>query len=262
MRRRALVPTRSRLAIAAIYRRVTSPWRRMPDFIIIGAQKAGTSSLYFYLSQHPNIRVSATKEIHYYNYHVLRGKRLGWYRSFFPLKFTGRHQITGEASPYYLFDHAVPQRIKKDLPDVKLIALLRDPIDRAHSAYNMNKRQQQEDDFPTFEQAIANQDMSCEQSVLYLFRGRYADHLKHWLQYFSRDQFLFIKSEDFFRDPNASLDEVYGFLGVPKIYPQSIRPQEVGAYSDLPAATRQTIEAYFKQANEDLAALLGDHYRW
>jgi hypothetical protein len=234
----------------------------MPDFIIIGAQKAGTSSLYFYLSQHPGIRVSAIKEIHYYNYYTLRGKRLGWYKSFFPLKLTSMHQVTGEASPYYLFDENVPPRIKKDLPDVKLIVLLRNPIDRAYSAYNMNKRRENRGDFPTFEEAIANEDMSSEQSVLYLFRGRYADQIKHWLRHFSRDQFLFIKSEEFFQDPKNSLSEVYDFLGVEKVYPHNLQAQEVGSYTDLSVETRRRIEAYFKQPNADLVALLGGRYRW
>jgi hypothetical protein len=234
----------------------------MPDFIIIGAQKAGTSSLYFYLSQHPSIKVSAIKEIHYYNYYALRGKGLGWYKSFFPLKLTSRHQVTGEASPYYLFDEAVPARIKKDLPNVKLIALLRNPIDRAYSAYNMNKRRQDRKDFPTFEEAINNEDMSSEQSALYLSRGRYADHIKHWFYHFRRDQFLFIKSEEFFRDPKNSLDEVYDFLGVEKIYPEDTQSQEVGSYTDLSADIRDRIGAYFKQPNDDLVALLGDRYRW
>ncbi len=234
----------------------------MPDFIIIGAQKAGTSSLYFYLSQHPGITVSATKEIHYYNYYALRGKGLGWYRSFFPLMLSSKHQVTGEASPYYLFDENVPPRIKKDIPDVKLIALLRNPIDRAYSAYNMNKRQENRKDFPTFEEAISNEDMSSEQSVLYLFRGRYADHIKNWHRHFNRDQFLFIKSEEFFQNPKKTLGEVYEFLGVERIYPDNIQAQEVGNYTDLSAETRHRIEAYFKQANDDLVALLGGRYRW
>ncbi len=253
---------KSRLAVASVYRRLTSRWRRMPDFIIIGAQKAGTSSLYFYLSQHPSIRVSAIKEIHYYNYYTLRGKGLGWYKSFFPLSLFSRHQLTGEASPYYLFDETVPPRIKKDLRDVKLIALLRDPIDRAYSAYSMNKRREDRRDFPTFEEAIANDDMSSEQSSLYLYRGRYADHIKHWLRHFNRDQFLFIKSEEFFQDPKQSLDEVYEFLGVEKIYPHNTQAQEVGRYTNLSADTRKRVAAYFKQPNDDLVAILGNRYRW
>jgi hypothetical protein len=126
----------------------------------------------------------------------------------------------------------------------------------------MNKRRENRGDFPTFEEAIANEDMSSEQSVLYLFRGRYADQIKHWLRHFSRDQFLFIKSEEFFQDPKNSLSEVYDFLGVEKVYPHNLQAQEVGSYTDLSVETRRRIEAYFKQPNADLVALLGGRYRW
>ncbi len=254
---------RVRKRLADWYRRSTSRFRRLPDFIVIGAQKAGTSSLYFYLAQHPAIRMSALKEIHYYNYYALRGRGLSWYRSFFPLKIKSRHAITGEASPYYLFDENVPARIKRDLPNVKLIVLLRNPIDRAYSAYNMNKRQENDPDgFPTFEEAIANPDMGCEQSRLYLYRGRYAEHLRHWLKHFDREQFLFVKSEDLFRTPKKSLREVYEFLGVDETYPDDIRAQEVGSYPELSDRVRRELEDYFKDANDELIEMLGPHYRW
>jgi len=204
----------------------------------------------------------ALKEIHYYNYYALRGKGLSWYRSFFPLKIKAKNKITGEASPYYLFDENVPARIKKDLPGIKLIALLRNPIDRAYSAYSMNKRQLNKNDFPTFEEAIANADMSFEQSRLYLYRGRYAEHIKHWLKTFRRDQLLFLKSEDLFRNPEKSLDEVYEFLRVEKVYPENIQAQEVGSYPELSDATRSELEEYFKYSNDELADLLGERYRW
>lgn len=241
------------------YRLFTSPWRKLPDFIIVGAQKAGTSSLFYYLSQHPELRVATQKEIHYYNYYRLRGKNLNWYRSFFPLMLSSRK--TGEASPYYLFDAAVPQRIKQDMPDVKLIMLLRNPIDRAYSAYNMNARRAR-DRFPTFEQAIANQDMSQEASCVYLWRGLYAQHIRHWLRHFPHDQLLFIKSEDFFADPRNTLQKVYEFLGIVEAYPSNTRPQEVGSYSDLHPDTRKRLQAYYAKPNRELTRLLGETFSW
>lgn len=257
----ALVP-RIYESATDFYRRATSPLRRLPDFIIIGAQKAGTSSLYYYLSQHPAIRMSALKETHYYNYHILRGRNLSWYRSFFPLKIKARNTLTGEASPYYLFDPDVPARIKRDLPNIKLIALFRNPIDRAYSAYNMNKRQARRPDFPTFEEAIANFDTSSEQSRLYLYRGRYAEHIKPWLTNFSREQLLCMKSEDLFQDPKSALEAVYTFLGVAKSYPPDMQAQEVGSYSEMPEKTRRELEEYFNPVNDELVELLGERYRW
>lgn len=244
------------------YRRLTSSFRRLPDFIIIGAQKSGTSSLYHYLSQHPSLKLSVTKEIHYYNYHCRQGKSIGWYKSFFPLKARSIHKKTGEASPYYLFDESAAKQLKKDIPNIRLIALLRNPIDRAYSAYNMNIAHGNGHTPQTFEQAIANSDLSMEASQVYLIRGLYAEHIKKWLKHFNREQFLFIKSEDFFKEPRSILAKVCRFLGVEEYYPDNLKAQEVGNYSELSEETRARLENYFKGPNQELAELLGEEFRW
>lgn len=244
------------------YRRLTSSLRKLPDFIIIGAQKSGTSSLYYYLSQHPRLKLAINKEIHYYNYHIRHGKNLGWYKSFFPLKLRCIGRKTGEASPYYLFDDRAAARIKLDLPNIKLIALLRNPIDRAYSAYNMNAAQGKWPTTQTFEQAIANPDLSMEASQIYLIRGQYAGHIKKWLQHFKREQFLFIKSENFFTDPGSTLRKVYQFLEIEEVYPDNLKAQEVGSYSALSASTRAQLEDFFRQSNAELIELLGNEFKW
>lgn len=250
---------RARTTAGRLLRVLTARWRKLPDFIIIGAQKAGTSSLFYYLSQHPDLALAAQKEIHYYNYYREKGKGLNWYKSFFPSVFSDKQ--TGEASPYYLFDAAVPQRIKQDVPGVKLIVLLRNPIDRAYSAYSMNARRAA-NPFPTFEQAIANEDMSQEASRVYLWRGLYAQHLKHWLEHFKPEQLLVIKSEDFFTDPKTTLKAVYEFLGIAEIYPRNTRPQEVGRYEELAPGTRKSLQEYYAEPNRRLARMLGPQFRW
>lgn len=244
------------------YRRLTSPLRRLPDFIIIGAQKSGTSSLYYYLSQHPSLTLSVTKEVHYYNYYRRQGKNLSWYKSFFPLKIKSVNKKTGEASPYYLFDEGAAEQIKRDIPNVKLIALLRNPIDRAYSAYNMNVTRGNRQIPRTFEQAIANQNLSMEASEVYLLRGNYAEHIKKWLKHFRREQFLFIKSEEFFNDPRSTLQKVYNFLEIDENYPDNLSAQEIGAYSELSTQTRARLENYYARPNRELAELLGDEFQW
>lgn len=244
------------------YRRLTSSLRRLPEFIIIGAQKSGTSSLYYYLSQHPSLKLSVEKEIHYYNYYQQRGKDINWYKSFFPLRIKSINKKTGEASPYYLFDENAAERLKRDIPDIKLIALLRNPIDRAYSAYNMNVTQGNHEHLQSFEQAIANTDLSMEASQVYLLRGQYANHIKNWLKYFNRDQFLFIKSEELFKNPKSILKKVYKFLEIEEIYPNNLNAKEVGSYTELSAQTRAQLENHFKRHNQELVQLLGDEFRW
>ncbi len=245
------------------YRLATCRWRRMPDFIITGAQKAGTSSLFFYLAQHPDLKLAVDKELHYYNYYNRMGRDQNWYRSFFPLAATSKGKLTGEASPYYLFAEHAAKALKHDLPDIKLIALLRNPIDRAYSAYQMNKRNNQSPNFPSsFEQAINNENFHDEASILYLMRGHYAQHIKNWLKYFDREQFLFIKSEKFFADPHNTLKQCYDFLGVETIYPDNLSPQVVGHYSEISPELRLRLDEYFKDHNRELVNLLGEEFSW
>ena len=257
------IPGKVFSSLAYYYRRLTSRWRRLPDFVIIGAQKSGTSSLYYYLSQHPQLRMSVEKEIHYYNYYLQHGKGLSWYKSFFPLRLRSHGKKTGEASPNYLYSETAPVELKKDISNVKLLVLLRNPIARAYSEYNMHVRQLNRKGFPaSFEEAISNDDLSIEGSRLYLVRGLYAGRIKNWLKHFSRDQFLFIKSEDFFQDPKKILEDVYEFLEIDKVYPANLKPQQVGSYPELSTETRAELNNYFEKSNHELVELLGDSFRW
>ena len=132
------------------FRLVTSPWRTWPDFVIIGAQKSGTTSLYDFIVKHPAIESAAKKELHYFSWFYACGDK--WYRSNFPTnlsssrfyKDVGQKLLTGEASPTYLFYPMVPGRMVKALPNVKLIVILRNPVDRAYSHYNHNIRHKHE----------------------------------------------------------------------------------------------------------------------
>jgi len=107
---------------------------QMPDFLIIGAQKCGTTSLYRYLIQHPQIEPAIKKEIHYFDLNY--NKPIQWYLNQFPALKTQSDRITGEATPYYIFHPHAPYRIKEHMPDAKIIVLLRNPVDRAYSHYH------------------------------------------------------------------------------------------------------------------------------
>src|SRR6187200_1451927 len=113
------------------YGTATARGRPLPDFLVIGAQKAGTTALYAYLRWHPGITGPSWKEVSFFDRHWWRGE--AWYRGQFPLRAGGR--LVGEASPSYLFHPLAPERARSLVPDAKLIALVRNPVDRAYSQY-------------------------------------------------------------------------------------------------------------------------------
>jgi len=250
------------------WRRCTASWRKQPDFIIIGAQKAGTTSLFYYLNQHPSLRLATRKEVHYYDLNYNRGS--GWYRSFFPYQSCPAR--TGESSPYYFFHPLVPQRLQADNPNVQLILLLRDPVERAFSHYGHNRSRGIREPIARFEDALLaepdrlageeeaiRRDPTCNrpahQHFSYVARGRYAAQLGTWRQYFADEQFLVLQSEAFFADPREGLQRCYRFLGLDEAYPRDLKPQNTGRYrADLSNETRAMCEAYFA---EDQACLRG-----
>ncbi|HEY9295730.1 MAG TPA: sulfotransferase domain-containing protein, partial [Phormidium sp.] len=163
-----------------------------PDFIIIGAQKCGTTSLYEYLIQHPQILAASKKEVHFFDLNFAKG--VDWYRQQF--KPVSQKSITGEASPYYIFHPLVPQRIYQLFPQVKLIVLLRNPVERAISHYYHEVRLGFED--LGLEDAIAQEPARLEgetakiladetyysynhQHYTYLSRGVYVEQLNNWM---------------------------------------------------------------------------------
>jgi hypothetical protein len=127
---------------------------KMPDFLIVGAAKAGTTSLYNYLIQHPKIDGAVRKEVHYFDRDY--DKTIDYYRSCFPSLSQPNDHITGEATPYYLFHPYAPERIHKTMPFTKIIILLRNPIDRAYSHYNFTVRYH--GDPLTFEEAVEKEE--------------------------------------------------------------------------------------------------------
>jgi len=255
--------------------RITSaPWRKLPDFLIIGAQKGGTSSLFYYLSQHSEFELSAQKEIHYFNSNYYKG--IYWYRSFFPYRTSGK--LTGEASPCYLFHPRVPARVKRDLPGVKLIVLLRDPILRAYSHYQMIRKWGFET-LPSFDAAIeaeaARMVPELEkidrrpfyksfvfENYSYTSRSRYAEQIRRWRSHFSRERFLFIQSESFFTHPQRELERVYRFLGVSDFQPTDLKPQHVGRYPEMQPATYQYLKNKLEGQQAELSELIGREIRW
>jgi hypothetical protein len=246
---------------------------RLPDFLIIGAQRGGTRVLYDALTRHPQVQPARTDEIHFFSLFFDRG--LDWYRAQFPSRPPG--QVSGEASPYYLFHPLAARRVHAVAPEVKLIALLRDPVDRAYSHYQLEVRQGVEP--LSFEDAIAAEEERLageearivdddtyvsfsHQHYSYLARGRYVEQLRRWLARFPRDQMLVVRSEDFYQDAAAVYQRVTDFLGLERHALELGHGADEPSYPPLAPATRRRLTDYFATRNAALSELVGAEIGW
>lgn len=246
-----------RIRVHHAYGLLTQSYRKIPDFLIIGVQKGGTSSLFSYLKYHPQIKLPIKKEIHYFNIYYDKG--IKWYRAYFPPQSSD--YLSGEASPDYIFHPQAPTRVKDLNPSMKLIVLVRDPIARAYSAYQMNKRMGI-DKRATFEDAVkyeldhteAYKDVYNYQrhNFFYLERGLYYKQLSHWEEQFDKSQMLVIKSEDFFIETTAVLENIQKFLGINTLMPPTLKPMNVGDYPSLSDDTYTSLQTYYKEDSEKL----------
>jgi hypothetical protein len=244
----------------------TADRRQLPDFVIIGAQRGGTTSLYRYLIEHPDIEPASRKEVHFFDGNYERG--MDWYRAHFPLQ--GASRLTGEASPSYLFAPAAPARIRAALPQARYIALLRNPVDRAFSHYQLMVKRGIEP--LSFEEAIAAEPERLTgtgdpftlawRHFSYIRRGLYAEQLERWLASFPREQLLVLKSEDFYAEPAATLRQTQAWLGLPARLPATLTAHQVGDYVGMSSATRERLGDYFAPSNRRLYDLLVRDLGW
>lgn len=230
----------------------------LPDFIIIGAQKSGTTALYEYISQHPGIITASRKEVHFFDRPLSRHKGISWYKKFFPnLSYKcalednlGHKVMSGEATGAYLFHPLVPQLIYQLVTNqehkLKFIVLLREPISRAFSHYNHNLRYPNREQ-KSFHEAIILEDdrISGEIEKLrmdsnyhptkllrysYAKRGFYMEQLERWMQYFDKQDFLIVPSLELLKNPNETTNSVFEFLQLPKYQALLTNPRHVGDY--------------------------------
>lgn len=269
------------------FRATTNPMRLMPDFIIIGAMRGGTTSLYSYLTEHPNIGPAYMKEVHFFDVYFHKG--LPWYRAQFPSTvqkyYTERVQkqnfITGEASPYYLFHPHAPRRIARLLPHVKLIVQLRNPVSRAYSHYYHEVNggheklsfaeaiDREEDRIGKETEKLARDEQYISYNhrhYSYLARGIYVDQLKVWMDLFPREQILILKSEDFYADPAAALKQTLDFIHLPSIGIKEKKEEYQQLNTTKPPKMdpeiKKRLHAYFEPHNARLYAYLGVDFGW
>jgi hypothetical protein len=263
---------------------LTRKQRILPDFIIIGAQKCGTSSIYFNLRKHKWISPALTKEVHFFDHNYNKGP--GWYRKHFPTRhyrkisktLFNRDIITGEASPDYINYYHVPQRIYNLIPGIKLLVILRNPVDRAYSHYQHYYRQGLEE--LSFEEALECEERRLEGELekikadenyysfnyhhySYKARGMYFEQLRKWISIFPREQFFISSSEEYYRDPGSVYQKMLDFLEVPEWSPKEFGKYNVGKkYNRMNKRTRKKLIEYFIPHNQKLYDLLGERFEW
>lgn len=266
-------PTRPSLSEAQRYRlflatlrgaqwaaRPTAPWRVEPDFLIVGAQRSGTTTLYRLLSDHPAVLFPRlTKGAHWFDveYH----RRPGWYRSNFPLRAAvdaasrraGEVAVVGEAAPYYAFHPFAPARIAERLPHVRLVMILRDPVTRAWSQFHHERARGWEpladpvaalDAEPArlrgAEVTLARRPGRhlAHQHQSYVARGRYAEQVQRLWAAVGRDRVLVLYTDDLENDPTPTLDRLHDFIGVSRreVTPGRWNPRSQGSIPDAVTA--------------------------
>jgi hypothetical protein len=255
------------------YGNATARLRPLPAFLILGAQKAGTTALYAYLREHPGITGPSWKEVSYFDRHYARGER--WYRGNMPRAAGSR--LVGEASPSYLLHPLAPARAAALLPGARLIAILRDPVERAYSHYQHEVALGREP--LSFEDALAAEDerlrgeverMRADASYFseawwshtYRARGLYAEQLERWYDVFPREQLLVLFSEELGGETATTYRRVLDFLGA--------KPHDLGAYpriydrayEPMSESTRTRLRAEFDEPDRQLAVLLGREVPW
>ena len=263
------------------YRRATSRSRSLPDFIIIGTQKSGTSSLHAYLAQHPQLLPSYAKEVHFFDGGLNPcvdnfEKGEAWYRSHFPLRSSmAADSRTFEASPLYIFNPLTPARISGLVPEVKLVALLRNPTERAISHYFHETRIGHEP-LP-IKEALLEEEKRLTSVIdkgdwknnafihhSYKSRGLYAQQITRFLDHFPMRQILALSSEEFFREPGKILRLVFEFVGVETGFKvRDLKPRNVASNKGVvDADVYRYLDRYFAPHNQTLYKLIRKSFGW
>lgn len=268
--------------------RMSTPGPRLlPDFLVLGAQRCGTSSIYKYLGRHPGVAPSLRKEVGYFTRSY--GEDVEWYLAHFPLEIRrklmrrrGWEIQTFEATPDYLLHPLAPARIQALLPHARFVVLLRDPVERAFSHYLHMQRLGFEG--RTFEKAVKGEPETIAADLerihlypghhprlferfTYVARGRYSEQLVRWFEHFPRERFLILDSSDLYSDPGKIYQEVLRFLGLPRWSPKDFSNHSyVGSQTpSAPAmdpALRRLLGEQFGEANQGLADLVGRDFPW
>jgi hypothetical protein len=260
-------------AVSRTAGRLSSGVRALPEFLIVGTQRGGTTSLFRALAAHPAIaRPNFHKGVHYFDVNYERGLR--WYRGHFPVRRGERTAF--ESAGYYMHHPLAPERIARDLPGVRLLVLLRDPVERAQSAHRHELARGFETE-PSFERALELEPERLRGEVdrvrrgafshshrhhAYLDRGRYAEQLEVLFGLFGRERVHVTFAEEFFAEPERRYDAIIDFLGLPSWRPPAFERHNARPGPPMPPALRARLREHFAPHDERLAALLDEVPPW
>lgn len=254
------------------------------DFIIIGAAKSGTTSLFNYLVKHPKVSRPRNKEIHYFDREI-RNRDLSWYNK----QINRKPGTLGfEATPSYLLDPHSAELLAEVTKDIKLIACLRNPIDRAYSWYTKGYHKMgnltKANGSPSFEEVLKTEkhvmdkhwdafaksrnydnEWFFEFQIYWSFmrRGFYDEQIKRYYNFFPKKQILILCAEDFFHSPQRTVNLICQFLNIQKIKIGPIRKFNATKYRKaISPKTKDYLADVFKPHNERLFKLLGRRFDW
>ncbi|MCY4252486.1 MAG: sulfotransferase [Thaumarchaeota archaeon] len=275
------------LALHIAYGRAVGRLHELPNAYIVGFQRCGTTALYSYLAQHPDVMAGFAKEARYFEDAARHARGIGWYRSNFALsaqralheRRTRRRAVIMDASAKYASHPHAMRRIAAVTPEARIVALVRDPIDRAYSHYRMNVVARPDvEEGMTFAQAIEAEEsrvageyerMERDESYYstryfgyaYARGGLYAKMLAPWAERFG-ERLLVVEAESLRADPQGTVGRVAGFLGLERREVADTRERNVGGGEGIDGDTRSRLAEYYREPNKDLEGLLGRRLAW
>ena len=259
---------------------ITGFIRVIPDFLVIGAKRCGTTSLYQHLPEHPCISKSPHDNMGFFNDNFHLG--VNWYKSFFPTTFT-RNKIKSKFGDFLAFDvttkymeeESTANNVYQTKPNMKIIIILRNPVDRAYSQYHLSVRQTAER--RSFEDVVEenmnrlNKESHEHYEIKprfsakednYLKKGLYALQLRYWLKIFPRENILIVSTEEFESNQQIIYNKIFEFLNISKFEVKNTKKMEKGNYPPIKSETRNLLLDYFRQHNHELFELINMKFDW
>ena len=259
---------------------LTGSIRVLPDFLVIGAKRCGTTSLFYHLPEHPCISKSPHDNMGFFNDNFHLG--VNWYKSFFPTIFT-RNKIKSEFGNFLAFDvtttymeeESTANNVYQIKPNMKIIVILRNPVDRAYSQYHLSLREKAEK--RSFEDAMEENmnelnkesheryeikpKFSVEENN-YLKKSLYAQQLRHWLNIFPMESMLILSTEEFESKQQVIYNKIFEFLNISQFEVKNTEKMEKGSYPQMKSETRSLLLDYFRSHNNELFKLINKKFDW